>query len=73
MTGRLPRLLLVAGLLTAVAVGAGPGLRPAAARGARIGAVAPELTDGGPWHNGGPVSLEALRGRVVFVEFWTYG
>ena len=72
MTGRLPRLLLVAGLLTAVAVGAGPGLRPAAARGARIGAVAPELT-GGPWHNGGPVSLEALRGRVVFVEFWTYG
>jgi len=72
MTGRVWKLLLVAGLLATVVVGTGLGLRPAAARGARIGAVAPELT-GGPWHNSGPVSLAALRGRVVFVEFWTYG
>ena len=41
-------------------------------RGARIGQPAPEIT-GGPWINSSPRSLEALRGRVVFVEFWTYG
>ena len=43
-----------------------------AQRGSRIGQPAPELT-GGPWINGEPQSLEKLRGRVVFVEFWTYG
>jgi hypothetical protein len=33
---------------------------------------APEVT-GGPWLNGPPLATAALRGRVVFVEFWTYG
>ena len=28
---------------------------------------------GGPWINTVPLTSEALRGRVVFVEFWTYG
>ena len=28
---------------------------------------------GGPWINSTPLTSEALRGRVVFVEFWTYG
>lgn len=37
-----------------------------------VGRLAPEIT-GGPWINSAPVSLEALRGRVVVVEFWTYG
>jgi hypothetical protein len=41
-------------------------------RGARAGQAAPEIT-GGPWLNSGPLSLAGLRGRVVFVEFWTYG
>jgi hypothetical protein len=41
-------------------------------RGARVGQAAPEIT-GGPWLNSEPLSLAALRGRVVFVEFWTYG
>ena len=41
-------------------------------RGARVGQVAPEIT-GGPWLNSEPLSLAGLRGRVVFVEFWTYG
>jgi hypothetical protein len=41
-------------------------------RGARVGQVAPEIT-GGPWFNSAPLSLAGLRGRVVFVEFWTYG
>jgi hypothetical protein len=40
--------------------------------GTRVGRPAPELT-GGPWINSSPLSLGALRGRVVFVEFWTYG
>jgi len=40
--------------------------------GARIGQPAPEIA-GGPWINSGPLSMETLRGRVVFVEFWTYG
>ena len=43
-----------------------------AQRGARVGEAAPEIT-GGPWINSEPLSLEKLRGRVVFVEFWTYG
>jgi hypothetical protein len=36
------------------------------------GPAAPELADG-PWINGGPLTIEGLRGRVVFLEFWTYG
>lgn len=39
---------------------------------ARVGQPAPEIT-GAPWINSEPLSLEKLRGRVVFVEFWTYG
>ena len=38
----------------------------------RVGQAAPEIT-GGPWFNSEPRSLAGLRGRVVFVEFWTYG
>ena len=38
----------------------------------RVGAAAPEIASGG-WVNSGPLSLEALRGKVVLVEFWTYG
>ena len=38
--------------------------------GIRVGQVAPEIT-GGPWVNSAPLSLGALRGRVVFLEFWT--
>ena len=41
-------------------------------RAARVGQPAPEIT-GGPWINSEPLSLGKLRGRVVFVEFWTYG
>jgi len=43
-----------------------------AERGIRVGQPAPEIT-GGPWVNSTPLSLGGLRGRVVFVEFWTYG
>jgi hypothetical protein len=59
-------------LVTAVGGGlVGPPLTEGQ-RGARVGQVAPEIT-GGPWLNSEPLSLAGLRGRVVFVEFWTYG
>ena len=39
---------------------------------ARVGQPAPEIT-GGPWINSEPLTMEKLRGRVVYVEFWTFG
>ena len=39
---------------------------------ARVGQTAPEIT-GGPWINSEPLSMERLHGRVVAVEFWTFG
>jgi hypothetical protein len=57
--------LVVAGLL-------GGAVGPARAVDLRPGERAPEIT-GGPWINSEPLSMEKLRGRVVFVEFWTYG
>jgi len=45
---------------------------PAPAIGLRVGQPAPEII-GGPWINSEPLSMEKLRGRVVFVEFWTFG
>jgi hypothetical protein len=38
----------------------------------RAGSGAPEVS-GGPWVNSAPLTLAGLRGRVVLVEFWTYG
>ena len=38
----------------------------------RLGAPAPEVA-GERWINSEPLSLAGLRGRVVFLEFWTYG
>ena len=57
-------------LLTVTALLSPPGA--SAPRGIRIGQVAPEIT-GGPWINSEALSLATLRGRVVLVEFWTYG
>ena len=37
-----------------------------------IGGPAPEIA-GGPWLNSKPLRLNDLQGRVVLVEFWTYG
>ena len=41
-------------------------------RGPALDRPAPEIV-GGPWINSQPLTPVALRGRVVFVEFWTYG
>ena len=68
---RLGALTLGVGMLLTVA-GPGPGGGEAADRLVRVGQPAPEIT-GGPWINSEPLSLAGLRGRVVLVEFWTYG
>jgi hypothetical protein len=47
-------------------------LGPPAAHTAKVGQPAPEFS-GGPWINGAPLTLTDLRGKVVLVEFWTYG
>ena len=36
------------------------------------GKAAPEIT-GEHWLNSSPLTIVSLRGRVVLVEFWTYG
>ena len=38
----------------------------------RAGQAAPEISSG-PWVNSAPLTINDLRGRVVLVEFWTYG
>ena len=40
--------------------------------GVQLDRPAPAIS-GGPWINSAPLTSKALRGRVVFVEFWTYG
>ena len=44
----------------------------AAAQVPREGTAAPEVA-GGPWINSQPLTMKELRGKVVLVEFWTYG
>jgi hypothetical protein len=61
---------LAAGLALGLALlASGPA---AAQRGVRPGQPAPAIT-GGPWINSEPLTMEGLRGRVVYVDFWTYG
>jgi hypothetical protein len=50
----------------------GAGVIAAPGRGAALDVPAPAIS-GGPWINSAPLTPDALRGRVVFVEFWTYG
>ena len=45
---------------------------PGAVAQPRVGQPAPEVT-GERWINSAPLTIQALRGRVVLVEFWTYG
>ncbi|MGH7391848.1 MAG: hypothetical protein ACREM3_20690 [Candidatus Rokuibacteriota bacterium] len=52
--------------LVAVAAGLAPG------QALRVGAPAPDIV-GAPWINSAPLTTRGLRGRVVLVEFWTYG
>jgi len=58
------------GLAAAGAVFAAAGA--AAGRVPRLGEPAPEIA-GESWINSPPLSTAGLRGRVVLVEFWTFG
>jgi len=60
---------VVAALVAGLAVLAGGWLATAQPP---TGQAAPEIT-GGPWINSDPLTLGGLRGRVVLVDFWTYG
>lgn len=64
--------VVAVGLGVLLGVGAWPGPAVRAERLVAVGRPAPEIT-GGPWINSEPLSLAGLRGRVVLVEFWTYG
>jgi len=58
--------VLLAALLATLGFAAG-------ARGdLKLGAPAPEVA-GERWINSGPLTTSGVRGRVVLVEFWTYG
>jgi cytochrome c biogenesis protein CcdA/thiol-disulfide isomerase/thioredoxin len=48
-----------------------PGQRQAPA-GLQDAGLAPELRGTGRWFNSKPLTLRALRGRVVLIDFWTY-
>lgn len=62
----------LAASVLAVVVVAATAVAPARGQALRLGAPAPELT-GTPWINSGPLTLAGLRGRVVLVDFWTFG
>jgi hypothetical protein len=63
------RALIVAVLVGGVVAG---GAAAASAQVLRIGAPAPDVA-GERWVNSAPLTTVGLRGRVVLVEFWTYG
>lgn len=56
-------------LVAAVAAATFPWSSPA------VGAPAPRFTHADPadWINSPPLTLRALRGRVVLIDFWTFG
>jgi hypothetical protein len=59
-------------LSIALLVGLGLAIGTAGAQGLRLGAPAPDVA-GERWVNSDPLTTQGLRGRVVLVEFWTYG
>jgi len=64
-----PRALLTTVLLLAFA---GLATAPAAGQFIRAGTPAPEVA-GERWINSAPLTTPDLRGKVVLVEFWTFG
>ncbi len=63
---RRPFVLLLLLALTGLGAGA------AAGQALRLGAPAPDVA-GERWINSGPLTMPGLKGRVVLVDFWTYG
>lgn len=60
---------LVPGLLVAVLTATAA---PAPGWSVRVGEQAPEIM-GDRWINSSPLTMAGLRGRVILVEFWTFG
>jgi hypothetical protein len=56
-------------LLAALAIGAA---WPRTGSSFTIGTAAPDIA-GVNWINSQPLTIASLKGRVVLVEFWTYG
>lgn len=57
---------------------AGSAVRPDLALAVKLNEPAPEIADGSggsmtSWINSAPLTMAGLKGRVVLVEFWTYG
>jgi len=62
----------VRSLSLVVLLAAGLAAAPAAGQALRLGAPAPEVA-GERWINSAPLTTPSLRGRVVLVDFWTFG
>lgn len=60
---------LAVGLLVALSIWT---LWPKVGAAITIGTAAPDVA-GENWLNSKPLTIGALKGRVVLVEFWTYG
>ena len=60
------------GLVALGLVGLALAVAPPAPAQPRPGVAAPDVT-GTSWINSAPLTMGGLRGRVVLVEFWTYG
>ncbi len=63
------RMAFTAGLVLALAIGAA---WPRAGTALTSGTVAADIA-GDNWINSKPLTIASLKGRVVLVEFWTYG
>lgn len=53
--------------------GVGMAMAPVAMAQAQAQGNAPEFTGLGQWFNSEPLTMQRLRGKVVMVDFWTYG
>jgi hypothetical protein len=80
MTPRPRRAPLFGSLLLffALAALAGSAVRPDRALAVKLNEPAPEIADGSGgamtgWINSAPLTMAGLKGRIVLVEFWTYG
>jgi hypothetical protein len=65
-----PRRWILLAVVVGVALAGSPPV--VGAQSVKLGGPAPEIA-AGPWINSGPLTMAGLRGRVVVVEFWTYG